>query len=118
MDSVSRKKALKMTLRAIGTRFVIGIIILVVFLPGCNTSDNTTCHSVKEELDRYEASSGQTVDISLYDPTWFASSSDCFTGPSQQRNCNARCEEFYAEVLEPLLYEDAGVPLVYRNGDS
>lgn len=67
---------------------------------------------------RYEESTGQTIDISLYDPSWFASSSDCFVGLSNGRDCDAQCEEFYAEVLEPLIYEDAGVPLVYPRDET
>ena len=93
-------------------------------LAGCDNFDQTNCLGVGEQLRDFEARTGETVPLSLYDPTWFVGSSECWqTTIERAAQCGAQCEDF-AEQLSEIEYQyylensDAGIVDVGIDGGS
>lgn len=67
----------------------------------CDNFDRTACSKLGEDIRNWETRTGETVPVSLYDPTWFVASSDCWTTTIERANqCGMECVRFAERFAE------------------
>ncbi len=99
-----------MTTRQCPTKYRFAFVLLAALTivsttAACDNFQRTNCLLVGDWMRKFEADTGETVPLSLYDPTWFVSSSDCWTTTIERANqCGAKCELF-ADNLSEIEYE-------------